>query len=402
MTTILIIGGGAGGVSLSHQLLRKTLPSLSQQTCTNYKVVLLSPSNDFYWKVSAPRGLVNPDLIPTSESFIPIKDGFQQFDASQFEVIAGSAKELDADRKVVSALSENGELIDVPYHVVVIASGAASKSPMYCLSSSPKATKDALLEMHDRLPKAQSILVAGGGPAGIETAGELAAEYGTTKSITLVSGHDRLLPRLRDVTGWEAEKKLKQIGINIRHEVRVSAVSNTATNTTVTFSDGSEVTVEVFIDATGWKPNTAFLPKEWLDERGHVLADTPTLRLKATNAEDTYALGSVTSFSNGSFFDVIDAIPALAESIRLDQLRKAKTLDIQPGWLGWLWGTDHMKRRVNYVPRPGEIQFIPCGRDGGVGEFYGWRIPSFAIYHIKGKTFMMESARPLVEGENYK
>lgn len=416
---ILIVGGGVAGISEAHYLLRHVLPFLSKELRTAYKVILLSASSHFYWKVGAPRGLVTPSLISLSESLIPVTDGFQEYDPSIFEFVQGTAFRLDAPARTLQVRSVSDELSEIYYDSLVVATGAASKSPLYSLVGHHELTKNALASMHTRLTSARTILVAGGGPAGTETAGELGAEFGGRheiedgKDITILSGNSRLLPRLNALTSADAEAKLKQLGVKIRHNVRVKSTLTTTNGdgpTKVLLSDDSEMMVDVYIDATGCIPNTAFLPSMWLNEGGFIKTNSSTLRLEVPETSNVYALGAVTCFTNGSFFDVVDAVRPLAESIRLDLLTsttatKAKTLDNTNNASWWFWlssSSDPLKRRLSYKQKKADTQFVPCGRDGGVGVLHGWRVPNRMVYSVKAKTFMIEKARPIVEGADFR
>ena len=210
---ILIVGGGVAGISEAHFLLRHVLPSLHDQFSVTFKLTLLSPSSHFYWKVGAPRGLVNPSLISLRESFIPIADSFRHYGSAHFNFVQGTASHLDAVSKNIQIRINSDELSNLEYDILVIATGTTSSSPLYSLVGSHDKTERALRDMHGRLPRAQSILIAGGGPVGTETAGELGSEYGNRpeseqKEITILSGHSRLLPRLNAKTSADSEAKL--------------------------------------------------------------------------------------------------------------------------------------------------------------------------------------------------
>lgn len=47
-------------------------------------------------------------------------------------------------------------------------------------------TKSLLHEYQNKVKAAKSIIIAGAGPTGVETAGEIAFEYGKGKEVTLV------------------------------------------------------------------------------------------------------------------------------------------------------------------------------------------------------------------------
>ena len=328
------------------------------------------------------------------------------------------------------ATAPDGATIDISYDSVIIATGTVSKSPLFSCVGSETLTKQALRDLHASLAKARSVLVAGGGPVGVETAAELGAELDSSKEITLLSGGERVLSHLDPRSSAEAQRRLERLGVTVRHKTRTVSTSAVNEATRVLFDNGEEAVVDVYIDATGNRPCSAFLPSEWLDTAGFVKTEVSTLRVEAPTSGSVevqplsvYAFGSVTSFSNGSYFDVSGAVKPLAESLRLDQIARQesesesrsnqdddlnaeKTMAAPSGTTSWCWsflpfmgGTP--KRKLEYSSRS-LMQFVPVGRDGGVGVVLGWRVPSLLVYVGKAKTFMMENIKPLVEGADYK
>lgn len=78
------------------------------------------------------------------------------------------------------------------YDILVVATGSRSIAdehgvPWKLSLDGYEATKAALHKIQERVKAAKSIVLGGGGPTGIETAGELGFEYGQAKEITLVS-----------------------------------------------------------------------------------------------------------------------------------------------------------------------------------------------------------------------
>jgi pyruvate/2-oxoglutarate dehydrogenase complex dihydrolipoamide dehydrogenase (E3) component len=149
------------------------------------------------------------------------------------------------------------------------------------------------------------MLVAGGGPAGMETASELGETYGGKKKITILSGSRQLLPRLKNPNiGKDAENRLARMGVKAIHDsVKVVSVTSQGSQTLLTLSDGTEMTVDVYIDATGDKPNNEFVPESWLNEKGYAKTNPQTLRLDVPGGRNVYCFGSVGSYSNGSMMD---------------------------------------------------------------------------------------------------
>lgn len=175
---IVVVGANFAGLGTAHYLLKHTIPALEEANdkSTKYKLTLISPSTHFYFKIGSPRILASPDLIPFSKAFLPLKDGFNAYPADRFSLVIGEAVALDEEKKTVTVedtYSASPSNITVNYSTLVLATGASANSPLWNLKGSHENTVAALKEMHDALPEAKTILIAGGGPAGVETAGNL-------------------------------------------------------------------------------------------------------------------------------------------------------------------------------------------------------------------------------------
>lgn len=190
MKTILILGGSFAGVSTAHRILKQ-----ASKTGPAVKVILVSPNTHLYWNIAAPRALL-PGQFTDDKIFQSIPDGFKQYSKDQFEHVVGFASNLDAANKKVkvSADVEGHKLVKtVGYDFLIIGTGSRSKefdddvkAPFKGLGST-EVTKDALHEFQELVKKSKTIVVAGAGPTGVETAGELGYEYGKSKKIILVS-----------------------------------------------------------------------------------------------------------------------------------------------------------------------------------------------------------------------
>ncbi|KAJ5504022.1 hypothetical protein N7463_006896 [Penicillium fimorum] len=398
---VVIVGGGVAGISLAHYLLRHTLPALTERLGEPYHLTLVSPSSHFYWKVAAPRTLVDPNQAPMP--FVAISDGFQEYPTSQFTFLQAEAIHLNEKARILHVRSPNtSEIIPMEYLSLVIATGTTSQDPLFSLTGPHIQTQHALGQMQARLRDAESILVAGGGPTGVETAGELGAmsDYwpGPNKSITLLSGNDRLLSHASPGSSATAEHMLAQLGVTINHAVRITSAVQQEDQSSweIILSDHSTRTVDVYIDATGSIPNSAFLPSAWLDAKGYVKTDRFSLRVEDTVG--VYSLGSVTSFTNGSFFDAVEPVRPLADSFRDDHL--AMNPDASRQSQSW-WESLFGRRARTYQQKASLTQFVTVGRNGGVGELGGWRVPSALVYKAKAKTLMVEKMSPIVYGQDF-
>ena len=179
MKNIVILGGSYAGISTAHRVLKQAAKA------GPFKITLVSPNTHFYWNMASPRGLV-PGQLTDEELFQPIAAGFNKYPASRFEFILASAESLDVETKQVGICGSTGDQT-LDYDFLILATGSHTKGdiPFKGLGST-EATKDALHDFHGRVRKAKTIVVAGAGVTGVETAGELGFEYGQQKEIILV------------------------------------------------------------------------------------------------------------------------------------------------------------------------------------------------------------------------
>ena len=394
---ILILGGNFGGISSAHYLLRHTIPALiAKDPSQKYCVTIVSPSTHLYFKIAAPRILISPEKIPLEKAFRSIGDEFATYEPSQFSFLQGKATAVDARSKMVTvSLSDGGSSRSLPYSTLVIATGNVA-DPLWALNEAHTYSEDAHRQLQAALPGAKSILVAGGGPAGVETAGEIAENYPYAKT-TILSGGDRLLPRLHPKTSSTAAAKLQKLGVAVTHGIKiVSAVKEEDGRTRLNLSTGADKVVDVYINATGGKPNTSFLPHEWLDEKGKVLTDTQTLRGTGNTMDGVYCIGDAGSYSSGGVMDVQFGTRPLCTSIGVDIAAQLTPNEKLQG----SGKTPKALVQVKYKPMK-DSQLVPISSKGGVVQIFGWRLPSWVVWLIKSRDFMIGNAEPLLKGANY-
>ncbi|KAI9652516.1 MAG: hypothetical protein M1821_008370 [Bathelium mastoideum] len=375
---IIIIGASFAGLTVAHGLLRDILPSLKSQG-TPYKVTIISPSPYFYWKIGAPRTIVNPSALPVDKALVPIADAFSIYPKEQYEIVQALATRVDPASRIVRT-DKDGEY---RYNSLVICSGTTFASPLWSLSHGTDQLKAGLEDVHQRLPSAKTVVVAGGGAAGVETAGELGYVYGGRKSISIYSGASQLLGRLQNkAAGKDAETGLKKMGVSVINRVKIQSSTREGDRDVLQLSNGETVTADVYIDATGDKPNASFLPSDWLDDRGFVRVNGQTLELDVQGVTGVFAFGSVGSYSDGGLLHVRFATKPLLESIKLHLQGQA------PG----------PRSKTIYKPIKTDMQFVPMGPDGGVGVVFGWRVPAFLVKMVKSGDFMIGNAPKVVQG----
>lgn len=506
---IVILGASFSGISVVHHLMRNAIPEISANKNFSYKVILISPSTHIYWNISAPRALVSEKLIAHEDSFQPISNAFKYWDHEKFQYIEGTAVDLDTKaRKItVAPLPENvqgnglsslqhrigtavtttartvagfGDLADEPaptiwgpfenpadetftvhYHALIIATGSTAHSPLLSLRGPHTNTLHSLQEFHKKLPTADTVVIAGGGPSGVEAAGQIAywynLPYGPTKSkfsisnpffrlwqsrssgvlrpyakkVVLLSGATQLLPQLERSVGQKAYRQLSELGVKVVLDTRVVGASVSKDGkTTLRLSNDDTIQCDLYVPCTGVSPNTQFLARDSPLVRNGYLATVcspTTLRVEVppelTPTDDilpshgdapppprrlsegevnqnarVYAIGDCAAYSSNCIMDIYAAIPVLMNNMVNDLLAYQKFIENPYG--GNKDEIEELSRQdYEYRKDPRDSQVVPIGyrKPGGVGVVYGYKMPSLLVFLAKGRRYKIDSARLVME-----
>ena len=165
--TILILGAGWAGLPLAHKLLKYTVPKLHS---VGLKIILVSPNSHFYWNVAATRGVI-PGAIPDDQLFLSIEEGFARYPAANFEFVLGKAERIDVEGNTVMVAINSGTQRAIGYDHLVIATGSWIRSNLpFKPVGAHEDTLAALHSLQKEIEVAKSIVIAGAGPTGVETA----------------------------------------------------------------------------------------------------------------------------------------------------------------------------------------------------------------------------------------
>ncbi|OJD29747.1 apoptosis-inducing factor 1 [Diplodia corticola] len=379
---IVVLGGSFAGLGVAHNLLRHVIPHLPNSD--DYKLILVNPSDHFYFKPASPRMTSREDLISFDTLMIPISRGFSDY--HQFELVQAYARQINPETRDITLELANADKTSstIHYDTLVIATGASSTSALWSPATPKEATEAALTEFREKLKTAQRVIIAGGGAVGVETAGELGFDHGKQKDIVLYSGTTRLLSRLRADVGKRAEEYLNETDVTVVHNTKILSNGPGADgNEVLHLSDGSKITADLFIDARGTKLNNSYLPPSWLNERGAVAVDD-TQRVKAAGSgARIYAVGDIASYSSGGIMDIQSAIQPLAAVIEHD-----------------LTGGES-KAQPTYTGQKSQSMLVPVGRKRAVGVIFDYWLPSYIGHMIKGKTFFADQGVATVMGDKW-
>ncbi|OIW23000.1 FAD/NAD(P)-binding domain-containing protein [Coniochaeta ligniaria NRRL 30616] len=373
--TVVVLGGGIAGIATAHKLLKHTLPKLP-----GLKVVLVSASTHFYFNIAAVRGLI-PGEIPDESLFQAIEPGFAKYPKGSFEFVVGTATALDLAGNAVQVSAAGGQDRTLVYDQLVIATGSslANDVPFKTLGSYDE-TIQAWHKLQDQIKAAKSIVVAGAGPTGVETIGELANKYGTSKKLTLVIDGEVALPALLPSVGKAAESELKKMKVELLHKVRVTGVEDAGSEgTKLSLSDGKTLTADVFLPLYGVRPNTGFVPAHLLDAAGSVKVDK-TLRVEGQT--NVWAVGDVNNVE-----------------LKVAMRAESQTVHLFPNLEAALLGKGDAAL-AEYKPSAQMMMFVTIGKKKGTGQIGTFKAFSFLVSYMKGRTLFVEKAPPLVAGKS--
>ncbi|KAL5709157.1 hypothetical protein ACHQM5_019877 [Ranunculus cassubicifolius] len=318
---IVIIGGGIGGGFTA-----KTL----QHTAD---VTLIDPKDFFEVTWANLRAMVEPSFAE--------KSVFKHSEYFTNGRLVVSHVTNISETEVVTADGQK-----VPYDYLVVASGHEDAYAK---------TKEGRVRQYEaeneKIKGAKSILIVGGGPSGVELAGELAVDF-PEKKVTLVHKGSRLLEFVDTKASGKALKWLtkKKVDVLLEETVDLNAVSNG------TYKTSSGKTIEADIHflciakplSSSWLKNT--LLKSSLDNKGRLMVDE---NLRVKGQKKIFAVGDITD------------IPEIKQGYLAQEHAKvaAKNIKLLAS------GGDEGKLATYAPPKGKPIALISLGRKEAIAQF---------------------------------
>ncbi|MCD0484084.1 FAD-dependent oxidoreductase [Streptacidiphilus sp. ASG 303] len=304
---LLVVGGGKAGKTLAMDWARsgRSVAMVERGmiggTCINVACI---PTKALVASARAVRrlrradelGLASPPPQVSAESLLRHKAGVvdgmvalnhKQFLDSGMDFVLGQAR-FTAPRTVEVALDGGGTRVLRGAQTVVNTGTRPFVPPIPGLADAGALTSNSLLDL-ERLPR--RLVVVGGGVVGLEFA-QMFASFGS--EVSLVEAGPRLLPREDEDIARAVAGFLAADGIRVLTGASVASVRRDAGGeVTVALSDGTALTGDDVLVATGREPVTADLGLEAAgvrtDRAGFVVVDEHL----ATTAPGTWAAGDV-------------------------------------------------------------------------------------------------------------
>ena len=221
---ILIIGGGFGGVIAARELAKKNIPNINIQVISNKKYFEYYPALYRIVTGASPIEVCVPleDILPVSISFD--LDTIKSIDLEK-KIAIGDSETIYKYDKLILALGSETTYFGLP-GIEDFSLGFKSINQALIL----KKHITSLFELHENENQSEfnshfRIVIVGGGPSGIEVAGDLsvhmkrlAKSYNVDPSfitIDLIESNSRLVPTLPPKVSAKILLRLRKLGINV-------------------------------------------------------------------------------------------------------------------------------------------------------------------------------------------
>lgn len=320
ITKVVIVGGGFGGVKAAMELANKP----------GFEITLISNTTNFEYHGALYRTATGKSPM---EVVIPLRDIFAK--AKNVTIILDKIAKLNAKAKSIK--SESGTIY--PYDTLILALGnvinyfglEGMEQKAYCVNT----IKSTIALRHELISRFKSgkettITIIGGGPSGVEIAGELDAfaKKVTTKykkkytqpKVALIEGADRLLMAFDPVLSAKAYKRLYKLGVDIKLSTKV----NSCETGKVCLNTG-DINTDVIIWTAGSKLPDFYEhnSSQFSFEKGRIAVDD---YLRAKGLKDVFVIGdnAATQYSGMAQTALSDAIFVAQNLVMVRKKAKAK------------------------------------------------------------------------------
>ncbi|KAK3373074.1 hypothetical protein B0T24DRAFT_249554 [Lasiosphaeria ovina] len=320
---VVVVGAAFAGY-FAARILALSLPRDGR-----YRVVVVEPNTHFNFTWVLPRfcvveGHEHKAFIPYSPAFFGKK------------VPAGMVRWV-TDR-VVAVGRESVELRGgerIPYEFLLIATGSAVVDglPSRVGDERKETGVELLRAMQARIKAAGSIVVAGGGAAGVEVATDTKHQY-PDKTVTLVHSRQAVMHRFGPGLQTGAMEALERLGVRVVLGEKV--VADSVDGKYITLVSGTKIECDCFINCTGQKPASGLigdLTPSSIAASGHIKVK-PTLQIADESLPNVYVCGDVADTHDMNPNSRIAARQAeiAADNIVRAARGKAPTLEYKPRW----------------------------------------------------------------------
>ncbi|MEI8199391.1 MAG: FAD-dependent oxidoreductase [Eubacteriales bacterium] len=345
MYNVVILGGGFAGVRCAQEL----------YSAPGYKVTLVDRKDYFEVSFAQLAALVEPNKIGIRSRFTYT-----------------SFLKCDYINKNVQSVTRNQvHFVDnqsIDFDILVIATGSHYKTFSIGKPDNQLSLEDRnsyFLNEHNKLEQSEKIVIIGGGPVGVELAGEIASKF-HDKKIVLVHGSNRILEYLSEKASRLATDQLQALGVEVILNEKLESNDNQEFHSV---SSKTIYTADLFYNCIGSKANTGFLTREFkesLNERGLIRVDK---YFRVMKTENIYAIGDCNDIQEAKLGSLASRQGALLAKNLIRQSRGQSP--------------------VGYNSKK-TMAIVPIGRDNGVVQLPIGVFTSKTLIHIKTRDFFIK------------
>jgi len=292
---VAIFGAGVAGLQLAKQLKHKA------------DVTIVSPLNYFEVPMGMPRLLVEPGF--TDRSIVPVS-------AISENVTFVSGKLTAFNHNGATVENTDGSVANIRSDVTVLATGSSYANSVTRAQSGTQL--DRLVQIsshHASIKSATNIVIVGGGPIGIELAGEISEDF-PDKKVTVIEGSSKLLNGTTRKVAEHAENALRERGVEFVMAERVTTPPHGEEpehGGIAQTDNGTAIPFDMLFWAVGSQPNTSYMEQSHLNERGQIKVDEH-LAVKGYNG--VYAMGDITDVREvKKAMYIANQVPVVAKNI---------------------------------------------------------------------------------------
>ncbi|KAG8865304.1 hypothetical protein FRB96_000194 [Tulasnella sp. 330] len=287
----IVVGGSYVGCGVAQKL-AAVLPA-------THRVLLIEPHSHFHHLFAFPRFAVVPKH--EHKAFIPYSGLFAKVPAPHPNAVV-RAKVLDVQPSYVKLDRSWEGMTELPFEYLIFATGTKLPSPG-TMTSDEKVDGVAYFKTYQEgVKKVQSICVVGGGAVGVQMATDI-KEYFPDKDVTLIHSRAHTMPKFDPRFHDIIKARCDELGIKMMLSNRVVGIPpngfpNDGSEFTISLSDGSSITTQLAILATGQIPNNQMLTSlntsdSIINGDNGFIRVRPTLQFVPEQYSQLFALGDI-------------------------------------------------------------------------------------------------------------
>lgn len=328
-TKVVVVGGGFAGTAAAKLL------------DEDFDVTLIEKRENFFYNIASLRAAVRGEEW-ADKIFIPYDNLLERG-----EVVRDAVAEVSPE----AVFTEGGDSIEYDY--LVLATGSSYAYPAKPPFDETALAKKNLARTSREVRDAKRILLIGGGPVGVELAGEIKDLY-PEKSVTLIHSSDALISGpYKPGLGEKLLEQLQGRGVRVvlgeKFPLEDAGRAGVPETRTWITDKGTTVESDLHFVCFGVEPNSSYLPGDLiaLDGRGQVKVDE---HLRARGHDRIFAVGDLTDVNE----------PKMANPTGKHAKVVAKNIAA-------LSGGDSKPDLESYEPGSSAI-VISLGQDGGASQ----------------------------------